>query len=168
MHADTIRWILIGVGLAALLSIAFVSPLIKKHRMLRDNVPEEKTKRVTCSIPSCEVFYKRQNHDSRYCKFHHEVQKLLLELVKVDSQAQHRARMYLNTNGTFYMDEKKREDVYKDLQKELDKAQGKTTVKKAAPKKTAAKKTATVKKAPAKKATPAKKTVAKKPVNKKK
>lgn len=155
MNADIIRWVLIGVGLAALLSIAVVSPLIKKHRMLRDNIPEEKTKRVTCSIPSCEVFYKRQDHDSRYCKFHHEVQKLLLELVKVDSQAQHRARMYLNTNGTFYMDEKKREDVYKDLQKEIDKAQGKVPTKKAT-KKPVAKRTTT------------KKTTTKKTVNKKK
>lgn len=157
MSADIIRWVLIGVGLSALLSIAFIAPLVKKHRMMRDNVPAEKTKKVTCTIPSCEIFYKRQDHDSRYCEFHHEVQKILLELVKVDSPAQHRARMYLNTNGTFYVDIKKREEVYKDLNKELAKAQGKTTTKKAAPKKTAAKKTTTVKK-----------TTTKKPVNKKK
>lgn len=142
MDMKIIRWILIGIVVAIALGLLIVQPLIKKFRMERDNVPEQKTWKVTCTVPSCEVFYKRMNHDSRYCVFHDAVHEIYLKLVALDSPAKHRAEVYFNTNGMFYADENKQDEIIRDLEKELAKATKKPATKtKAAPKKTSPKKT---------------------------
>lgn len=161
MNADAIRWGVIGVVLAILLSYAMVRPLIRKYRIQRDNIPEEKTKNVTCTVPACEVFYKRQNHDSRYCKFHDDVHKIYLKLVELNSPVQHRARVYFDTNGTFFKDEAKCKEILQDLQKHLDKVIEEKS------KKPSTKKSTAPKKAPAKKATTPKKVATNKTLAKK-